>query len=211
MPLFCFFGVRVEIVLKIAGIVLAGGLSSRMGQDKAQLLLAEKTLLTRNVALLSTLNLSGIFVSGQYEGFDCIEDINESLGPIGGLHACVNALYTKYDALFIMPVDMPLLGKAQCLQLLQQFKIHAQGVFYAQSTFPMILPLTEQLRDYLQEVLVSPHNKQRSLYRLLETLKLQPINYQTKESFRFQNSNTPKEWEACLETYDSLKRSKELL
>jgi len=196
--------------VKVAGIVLAGGLSSRMGVDKAQLLLEKQTLLSRNVSLLSALSLSDIFVSGLYNGFQCIEDINPSLGPLGGIHACVDRLYNDYDALFVIPVDMPLLGADECSYLMQQFAKYPQGTFYEQSTFPMLLPLTVQLQNYLLEALASPHNKQRSLYRLLKTLKLQPISYQISESFRFQNSNTPEQWADCLETYHSIKESKEI-
>jgi molybdopterin-guanine dinucleotide biosynthesis protein A len=192
----------------VAGIVLAGGLSSRMGQDKAQLLLEDKTLLNRNVSLLSALSLIDVFVSGQYNGFQCIQDINPLLGPIGGLDACVTALYPYYDALFFIPIDMPLLGVDECEFLLQAFNHYPQGVFYEHATFPMIIPLTKQLKEYLTEVIASPHNRQRSLYRLLKTLKLQPINYQTEKSYRFQNSNTPQQWAECLETYHSLKEQR---
>lgn len=190
--------------MKIAGIVLAGGLSSRMGQDKAQLLLAKQTLLTRSVELLSTLMLGDVFVSGKYKGFTCIEDINVELGPIGGIHACVESLSKQYSALFVLPVDMPLLGSEECRYLLQQFVEYPQGVFYEHATFPMILPLNAELKEYLIEALASPHNKQRSLYRLLKILKLQPVNYQTEAHFRFQNSNTPEEWGDCLAAYQTL-------
>lgn len=196
--------------MKIAGIVLAGGLSSRMGQDKAQLLLAQQTLLTRNVNLLSTLNLADTFISGNYEGFQCIADVHADLGPIGGLHACVEALFNQYDALFIIPVDMPLLSHDECAYLLEQFKGHPEGVFYEQAIFPMIIPQTELLKNYLNEVLTSPNNKQRSLYRLIKTVKLHPINYPIEKHFRFQNSNTPEQWEDCVQTYDALNETKEL-
>ena len=196
--------------MKIAGIVLAGGLSSRMGQDKAQLLLAEQTLLTRNVALLSRLALADVFVSGQYDGFQCIADLNPVLGPIGGLHACSQFLYKQYDAMFIMPVDMPLLGDAECQYLLQQFINYPQGVFYEHATFPMIVPLTTELNKYLAETLVATDKKKRSLYRLLKTLKLQAISYPTEHNFRFQNSNTPQDWADCLATYHALKSTKEI-
>lgn len=195
--------------LKIAGIVLAGGLSSRMGQDKAKLQLAEQSLLTRAVNLLERLDLDKTFVSGFYPDFDSITDIYQQLGPVGGLHACVEALYDDYDALFILPVDMPLMGEPQCAYLLSEFKKHQQGVFYEQAVFPMILPLTLLLKNYLTEALTSAQKKHRSLYCLLKTLKIQPVNVIKKQDCRFHNSNTPDEWLSCLETYQKLQHTKE--
>ncbi len=190
--------------MKIAGIVLAGGLSTRMGKDKAQLLLAEQTLLSRAVLLLESASLQKVFVSGQYPLFSCIPDLHKQLGPIGGLHACVEHLFGLYDALFIMPVDMPLLSEIECKQLIEQYAQHPQGVFFEQVTFPMILPLNKQLKEYLSEALLSPQKKQRSLYRLLKTLKIQPVNYQQQDDFRFQNNNTPQEWKICQEMHSKL-------
>lgn len=196
--------------MKIAGVVLAGGLSTRMGKDKAQLLLAQKTLLSRTVTLLESLRLDRVFVSGQYSGFSCIVDRAQALGPIGGLHACVDSLLGQYDALFIMAVDMPLLSEKECRYLLDMYRLHRQGVFFAPATLPMILPLNRALKDYLSAAIVAPDKKQRSLYRLLKTLKIQPVNYLACDDFRFQNSNTPEEWEKCQVTYAQLTTYKSL-
>lgn len=194
--------------MKIAGIVLAGGLSSRMGQDKAQLQLAKRTLLSRAVSLLGNLKLKQIFVSGQYPQYASIADIYPRLGPLGGMHACVEKLYGSFDALFIVPVDMPLLSAVHCNFLLNEFRQHPQGVFYDQVTFPMILPLNQRLKEYLEEALVSPYKKQRSLYCLLKTLKIQSVNYPQQHDFHFQNSNTPEEWQTCLKMHAVLYQRK---
>jgi len=195
--------------LKIAGIVLAGGLSSRMGQDKAQLLLDQVTLLSRSVTLLSSLNLTQVFVSGNYQGFDCITDVEASLGPVGGIHACVESLFLEYDALFILPVDMPLIREDECFELLHLFEQYPQGVFYEEATFPLILPLTKQLKNYLAEVLTYPEKKQRSLYRLIKTVKLQPVKYPASNKIRFQNSNTLEQWETCIKSYHAQNETEE--
>ncbi|MFT6985950.1 MAG: molybdopterin-guanine dinucleotide biosynthesis protein A [Psychromonas sp.] len=190
--------------MKIAGVVLAGGLSTRMGKDKAQLLLAQQTLLSRAVLLLESLCLENVFVSGQYRGFSCIADLHQESGPLAGLHACAESLFGQYDALFIMAVDMPLLSEKECRHLLEIYLQHPQGVFFDFVTFPMILPLNKVLKEYLAETLVSPDKKQRSLYRLLKTLNIQPVNYLAEDGFRFQNSNTPEQWHECQTTYAQL-------
>jgi len=181
------------------------GLSTRMGADKAQLKLADQSLLAHSVALLDTLPLAKTFVSGHYEGYFSIPDVHPNLGPIGGLHACVKALYNEYDALFIIPVDMPLLDSKQCKILLNAFKKLPQGVFFNGPTFPLILPLNSTLQQYLSEVLVSSEKKQRSLYGLLEALKIQSVNYKEQAYFHFYNSNTPNEFQTCIELYKKLK------
>lgn len=187
--------------MNIAGIVLAGGLSSRMGQDKALLLLEEQTLLTRSLQLLESLHLAQQFVSGNYRNFNCIPDLHKQMGPIGGIDACVKQLFEHYDALFIIPVDMPLLTVVECRQLIEEYQHKPQGVFSKRFTFPMILPLNVQLKAYLAEVLASPHKKDRSLFRLFDTLKIEPVEYSQENNFRFQNSNTPQQWSDCLQTY----------
>ena len=192
--------------MKIAGIVLSGGLSSRMGRDKATLKLDEQTLLEKNFSLLSNCSdtIEQVFISGNYNSANSIPDLHKELGPIGGLHACVEMLFGQFDALFIMPVDMPLLSQLDCQYLIDQYKNYPQGVFYQQSTFPMILPLNLNLKKYLSEVLTSPQNKHRSLFRLIKTLKLQSIETSQTSLHRFKNSNTPQEWNECLKAHKQL-------
>lgn len=198
-----------ENILNIAGIVLAGGLSSRMGKDKAHLILENKTLLEHNIALLGSLPLSDVFVSGHYPEANAISDLIEKGGPIAGVHACVDKLFEQFDALFILPVDMPLLSQEECLHLLYKFTQYPQGVFYKDAMFPMILPLTQPVKTSLNIIAMAADKKQRSLYRLIKTIQLQPVDYQIENRFRFYNSNTPEQWEHCLKKYHALKLNKE--
>ncbi|WP_354625713.1 molybdenum cofactor guanylyltransferase [Psychromonas sp. MME2] len=191
--------------MNIVGIVLAGGLSTRMGKDKANLKLAERTLLSRAVTLLDGLDFSATFVSGNYPEYDCIKDISVNNGPLSGIHACATALYPHYDALFIIPVDMPLLVKEHCLQLLEAFKEHPQGVYFEGATMPMILPLNKLLCDYLQSSLQFTEKKQFSLMRLLNTLQIQAIATNPSQYIYFKNSNTPQQWMECVNTFQKIK------
>ena len=195
--------------LNIAGVVLAGGLSSRMGQDKAQLAIQKQSLLSRAVNLLENTSIEDVFVSGDYPPYSCILDIYPEFGPLSGIHACVSSLSEKYDALFILPIDMPLLTLSECNELLKQFTTFQQGVFYQDATFPMILPLSLTLKCYLSEALNTKGKKQRSLYRLLNTCNVKALSYSEAQAFRFQNSNTPEQWQHCLEIYNKIQQDKD--
>ena len=194
---------------RIAGVVLAGGLSSRMGKDKTQLLLADKTLLASAVELLEQTGLEAVFVSGVHPNYSYISDIYPQLGPLSGIHASVEYLFSNFDAIFFIPVDMPLLSVTECADLLAQFSQYPQGVFYQASTFPFILPLNETVKNYLAEIIVVDQKQVRSMYRLLTTFNMQGINCSPTQSFRFQNSNTPLEWDICLDTYHQLQEYKD--
>ena len=193
--------------MKIAAVVLAGGQSLRMGRDKATLTIEQRTLLQRSVELLQHVGFEDCFVSGQYDGFNCIADQQTDLGPIAGIAACAKQLYCDYDAVFIIPVDMPLLAEQDCRYLLQYFLTlntgsdalsAPQGVYYQQTTFPMLLTLNESLLNYLADVVTTTHKKHRSLYRLLETLDIKGFNQKEENAFRFENTNTPEQWQRCL-------------
>jgi len=166
--------------MKIAGVVLAGGQSLRMGRDKATLTIEQRTLLQRSVELLQHVGFEDCFVSGQYDGFNCIADQQTNLGPIAGIAACAKQLYF-----------LTLNTRADAVSSLQ-------GVYYQQTTFPMLLSLNESLLNYLAGVVTTTHKKHRSLYRLLETLDIKGFNQKEENAFRFENTNTPEQWQRCL-------------
>ncbi|MEO6816367.1 MAG: molybdenum cofactor guanylyltransferase [Edaphobacter sp.] len=94
----------------ISGYVLAGGKSSRMGQDKALLELAGKPLVLRAVEKLR-LVCAEVSILGNREELEAyaplVRDLHEGCGPLGGIEAAL-AHSTKTWNLF-MAVDMPFL------------------------------------------------------------------------------------------------------
>ena len=82
-------------MVRIAGVVLAGGRSRRMGRDKSLLRLGgdtAPTLLERSIVLLRPL-CEQVWVScraGQtYAGQTCVPDLLPASGPICGVHAAL--------------------------------------------------------------------------------------------------------------------------
>ena len=101
--------------------VLAGGYSTRMGEDKASLLYCEQTFLERSIALLQNLSipLDEIVVSCRRDapysvGLPVCFDVYENCGPIGGLRTLLEC-YNR--PVLCIPVDTPLLQEALLAEL----------------------------------------------------------------------------------------------
>lgn len=90
-------------------VLLAGGHSSRMGQDKARLLWQGRTFLQYQAEKARALGVGEILVSG-YRGGDCpwrvVPDLYPERGPLGGLHACFRA--AAHPLCLVLSVDVPL-------------------------------------------------------------------------------------------------------
>lgn len=96
----------------VSAFVLAGGQSSRMGQDKALLRLPTgDTLLTHALALASSVTAVVTLVAPaqRYARFTSnvpvLEDVYPERGPLGGIHAALSASGT--DLNLILGVDCP--------------------------------------------------------------------------------------------------------
>src|SRR5215471_7374392 len=94
-----------------AGFVLAGGKSTRMGQDKAALSLNGRTLLEHSLAALQGV-CHEVAILGKYELYGTLapvyEDIFPGCGPLGGIHAALANSHTHHN--LIIAVDTPFLA-----------------------------------------------------------------------------------------------------
>ncbi|HME64002.1 MAG TPA: molybdenum cofactor guanylyltransferase, partial [Streptosporangiaceae bacterium] len=103
-----------------AGVVLAGGRSSRMGTPKAALEWYGSTLLGRTVAIMARATSGPVVVvraPGQDlpelpEGTLVADDPREGKGPVQGIAAGLAALAGRADVAFVSSTDMPFLHPA---------------------------------------------------------------------------------------------------
>ena len=115
-------------MVRIAGVVLAGGRSRRMGRDKSLLRLGgdtAPTLLERSVALLRPL-CEQVWVScraGQtYARQNCVPDLLPASGPICGVHAAlVRARAEGIPAVLALSCDLPLMHTGMLRRLVAAF------------------------------------------------------------------------------------------
>jgi molybdopterin-guanine dinucleotide biosynthesis protein A len=95
---------------QVSGFVLAGGKSTRMGQDKAQLQLNGRSLLEHALTGLRAV-CRDVAILGSYELYGKLapvyEDIFPGCGPLGGIHTALSHSQTQYN--LIIAVDTPFL------------------------------------------------------------------------------------------------------
>ena len=132
-----------------AGFVLAGGQSSRMGQDKALLLFAGRPLVAHALSILTQAGLPASIAGARpsartaLEAFaPVVEDPESGLGPLAGICAALASTSAHY-AVFL-PVDLPLLPPALIGFLLHHARITGQAVTVPavagfNQTFPAVL------------------------------------------------------------------------
>jgi len=101
------------------GIVLCGGLSSRMGSPKALLPFGSETMLQRVVRLLGTVVSPIVVVAAEGQGLPDLpsetiltRDERDARGPLEGIRAGLKALPSHVDAAYITSCDVPLLVPA---------------------------------------------------------------------------------------------------
>ena len=95
---------------QLSGFVLAGGKSTRMGQDKAALTLNGRTLLEHALAALREV-CHDVAILGRHELYGAlgpvIEDVFSGCGPLGGIHAALANSKTHLN--LVIAVDTPFL------------------------------------------------------------------------------------------------------
>lgn len=165
-----------------AGVILAGGKSSRMGQNKALMMTHQgERFIDVAAARLREAGASKVMVSGDVGGYDCLPDQSPHAGPACAILGMTRALLAYEGAVFI-PVDIPLMTA----DLLRNLTESRDGAFYEGHPLPAYLPV-------LKMSLVSARDE-LSVRQMLDEMEISPIRLAQEEEGRFLNINTPEEY-----------------
>jgi molybdopterin-guanine dinucleotide biosynthesis protein A len=98
--------------MEVEGIVLAGGRSSRIGEDKSFLQYKGRSLVEWAIQVLSDLSVPIALVRNADQDFSsldvsCWPDERPELGPLGGLYTGLRR--SRARKLFVLPCDLPLM------------------------------------------------------------------------------------------------------
>lgn len=195
----------------VLGVIIAGGASERMAQDKSTLKHPKAaSFLHFSAALFEEIGLSCV-VSGPFSGqgpgsLSYILDKKGRQGPLDGLYS-VFETYPKHS-LLVIPVDMPALN----LEILN----HIVSKPLKKNSFGRVLacaPQSQNQKDwpfYPFPLLLSPlaipalqnaiQNKQWALMPFLQSLDLERVPSMADWAPKLINVNTPKDLQAFYDT-----------
>jgi len=214
------------------GVVLAGGLSSRMGEDKSQLLRKnQESMLNFSCQLLRDSGLSDVVISGdEYQ----IPDAIKQSGPVGGIYSVLYYLKQQQmkqpDSFLIIPVDLPLMTASALTSLRLAGELKQKATFFTDSqnkqhNIPLFLPNNAFLTLFLEKnfngkTLIAQDNKHLnhqankknnhkqapSIRALLKNMPHQSVALTSTGEAKniLFNSNTPQDWQLAQQQFANM-------
>jgi len=166
----------------IAGVVLAGGQSSRMGRDKANLEYQGQSFLDRAQSLLLTVGCSPVLISGRPDLPGGIQDHLPGQGPALSMLDALTAVSPECKGVLFIPVDMPLLQSVDLLPLISGQS--GKGCAWINHPLPTFIP-TQMGMPSRSDV--------RSVKYLLACLEIDWLDLPADRDVHFSNVNSPED------------------
>jgi molybdopterin-guanine dinucleotide biosynthesis protein A len=189
----------------IAGLILAGGKSSRMGTDKSLLTLPDSqlSLLEHGQKQLALLCGKHVFISGSQHK-QGIADVIPDCGPLSGIHGALTHIqlyHTYITELLVVAIDMPDLCPDDFNYLLKMGRNNHSLCSFEHCFLPLYIPLSVDVTQYLHTVLkhqsadatYQPKQRQFSIKMMLKSLHGLQIAPLIKTQLN--NINTPQQWQ----------------
>lgn len=177
----------------ITGVILAGGLSRRMGRDKATLLVEGKSLFDRSRDMLSTL-FSTLIIAGDRPdlatpNIPCYPDIYPG-SSLGGIHGGLHAARTSW--IFVSPCDLadpdPQLVK---LLLDERKDVDAVVLRTPDGPEPVFALYHKNCLDAMEAMLTAGHCRIFDLYERISVRYLDPARSSCNWQRALCNLNSP--------------------
>lgn len=172
--------------MEFSAILLAGGKSSRMGKNKAELIYKGKTFREIQFDKLRELGISDIIVSGYGEGM--VPDEKPGCGPMGGICTCLK--HVRNESCIVLPIDTPLVS---CDILRSLMEAHSGGVTvltHGGEQEPLIAVYSRAVIPVMEKQL----NEERyALRRIFPQVKYTECEY-SGDLRLIKNYNTPEDY-----------------
>ena len=187
----------------MTGIILVGGKSRRMGQDKAFMSVGGKQVFQRILDVFKTLFDEIMIVTnkeGRFSGYGYPEivDLIPDSGPMGGIYTGLS--YAKSDNIFVASCDLPFIHPSPVKTIITEAsdydivvpeiggRLHPLHAAYSKRCMPLILKRLESKEFNITRFINEPHE--------LSVKKIQMSELAQEETWEksVYNMNTPEEW-----------------
>ena len=181
--------------MRVAGFVLVGGRSSRMGQDKARLKVGSRYLVEVVAQAVAAVTASPTLI-GDPAAFsdlplECLPDLRPGLGPLGGLEAALAS--NRGELNLVLGCDMPDIQPNDLKRLLtvaaETGALCAVAVDAESRRHPLCAVYHRNALPFVRAAL---DTRRLRLLDLVEELKAVEVHIHSALS----NLNTPEQWVA---------------
>lgn len=190
--------------MKTAAVILAGGMSRRMGRDKAALPFGEETMLSRLVRLYRPhfdMTAVSLNTPGRFDTYGAMEvvDRRPGEGPMAGLESAF--LDTGADVIFLTGTDLPLGDPLLARHLTEQLQGHDACLIRSEKGPEPLFAVYS--RSCLPSIRQALDEGRRSMYSLLQMVDALELPAQELTQFPIENIltnvNDPQEYSRVLE------------
>ncbi|THJ11058.1 MAG: molybdenum cofactor guanylyltransferase [Nitrospira sp. CG24C] len=153
--------------IEVSGVLLAGGKSRRMGEDKRHLAVGEQTLLERGLAVLQSIFREVLVVIAQDSTLlridaRVVRDLVPDCGSLGGLYTGLTQATTPY--IFVAACDMPFLNQTVIAQFTNRRatadiviaklddRLHPMHALYSKRCLPALEQMIRARQLKIQEI-----------------------------------------------------------
>lgn len=181
-----------------------------MGKNKAELFLADNSLIMHQVKKVKTIGVEEVIVSGYPEtinGTQYVADIYKNKGPLGGIHAGLLAAHN--ENCLILSVDTPLVPINAFQEMMQQ---HLQGSFcitvlsHKDGLEPLLAIYNTKVLCVINDILLS---NDTSVRNVLNSAGYSEYIYHGNEEYLL-NCNTPEDFRKICRIYQSQTQTHQL-
>lgn len=179
--------------MDFGAIILAGGKSSRMGNDKGLLMLNNKPMIAHVMETLNQLTSDIIVVSNQEEyngfGLPVFEDMIKEAGPLAGIYTGLS--HSKHKKNIVVSCDVPFVSVELLTFLLENSLDNDVTIPLKNNKTHQVIGVYDKgcVEVFKQEL----DNNQRKMKVALEKVKLNVVDANRFDELEFTNVNTPSE------------------
>lgn len=193
----------------ITGIILSGGKSSRMDENKSFLKIGNKTIIERILELMKSIFTNVIIITNTLDEYKFLdvslyEDIYKWKGPLAGIHS--GLMHSKTEKNFVISCDTPLMTK-EMVEYILNFKTEKPITFCEAAGYhqPLVGVYKKEVVTEI-EMLLNTNNEKtdRSLYHFLKIVSAEIIHpgdlYMYNDEIFF-NVNKKEDYEKLLKFF----------